>query len=141
MIEAHVQLDVSLGGTIARPGKHRCGDPDQRRVQGKQLCLEAEPVMRCLTLGPGQEAVEDVFEQRSRLSAVDPRQAGPTHRTSPKVVELVRLRVQIGDQIAQARPARQLSNCQGEELIPAANRAQLAPPMVLAGGRLELMSR
>ena len=70
--------------------------------------------VRSPLLAAGQQASEERFVERVRLFSVHARQRGATDEgLHAEVIELVRLRAQVSDDVAQALQAGELSEAEG----------------------------
>ncbi len=141
VIQTDMDLDRPFRRLVLGPREQRCGELDQRGVQREELALEPEPMTGRMPLGPSQQLVEDLLEQRGRLIAVDPGQRRAGDRPSSEVIQLPDLGLEVRHQIPQAGPTGQMRHGQGKELIPPTHRTQIPAPMVPNGGCLEFMSR
>ena len=88
-----------------------------------------------------QQAPEQRFVEGVRLLRVHARQRGPTDESDAQVVELAGLRAEVADDVAQALPAGQLPESQGDELRPTGDDAQALAVLMVSGFSLEFVSR
>jgi hypothetical protein len=140
MIQSHMKLNRSFCLSVLGPRKQRRGQLDQGGIQRDHLAIEAEPVLRHHVLGAAEKLEEDLFEQASRLVLIGSCQRRPRNRSRSEVVELVSLGIEVRYEIAKAASPSELAHGEGEELIPAAQRAQLSTLMVPLSGSAEFMS-
>ena len=136
-----MQFHRALRPPEPRPEEHRKARVNGGEAQGERLAPEPEAVLGRPAPAARQQPAEQLLAQLVRLLGVDPRQRRPRHPPDAKVVKPLGLRRQVGDDVAQAAPPRQLPQGQRHELRPAGHAAQLAPLVVALGPRLDLMSR
>ena len=141
LVQPDVQLDRGLRAAERRPRENRQTQVDGRRIDRIQLVPEAETVARRPLLATTQQTAEQRFVERVGLLGVDPRERRAADRPNAQVIELGGLRAQIAHDVAQALPAGQLAQPEGDELRPAAHDAQTLPALMAARLGVEFMSR
>lgn len=141
VVEPDMQLHRGLAERVMRPGEDLERKLDERGVERVELVLETEAVPRRVGLAARVEAGEERLIERRGLLLVDPRQRRARDRTGAEMVEARRLRLEIGDDVAQAVAPRQLAGGQRDELREACHRAQRSPRVMRRGERVEIVSR
>ena len=122
-------------------GENRQTQVDGRRIDRIQLVPEAETVARRPLLATTQQTAEQRFVEGVGLLGVHPRERRAADRWHAQVIELGGLSAQIAHDVAQALPAGQLAQAEGDELRPAAHDAQALPALMVARLGVEFMSR
>ena len=140
LVQPDVQLDRSLRAAERRPREDRQAQVDGRSINRIQLVSEAETVARRPLLTTTQQAAEQRFVEGVGLLGVDPRERRAADRPHAEVIELGGLSAQITHDVAQALPAGQLAQPEGDELRPATHDAQALPALMVARLGVEFMS-
>ena len=141
LVQADVQLDRALRTPERRPREGGQAHIDGRRIYRIQLVLEPEAVPWGPLPTTCQQSREERFVERVRLLGVDPRQRRTADEgLHPEVIELVGLGAQVGDDVAQALQATELTETEGDELRPAAHDAESLALLVLPSLGVEFMS-
>ena len=141
LVQPDVQLDRGLRAAERRPRENRQTQVDGRRIDRIQLVPEAETVARRPLLATTQQTAEQRFVEGVGLLGVHPRERRAADRWHAQVIELGGLSAQIAHDVAQALPAGQLAQAEGDELRPAAHDAQALPALMVARLGVEFMSR
>ena len=118
VVQLEVEFDGALASAKAGPVKDAQAEVDGGRVQRIQGISEAKLVGRSQMLGPGENGIKQVFEQRGWTARQGVGQGGTGDARQPQVIEARSVSSQATDNRPQRVLARDLCVEQHEPLLP-----------------------